>query len=834
MKPGHSIPKRLLMRKFLFVLLFTPLLMQAQPPAKDSSKAPLRINKPYPIQYGIKAIRERKGRLIISPAKTKWLSIGGNYTFSAAARSVNTIPSLQDQYVQGQSSNGSLVWQGPETNQVFSYGPSVQDLEYDGSPYPYDINGKLVPTGAGDGKRAASYNNGIFRMGHMTGHYLTLQANIKRTYSIPLWAFSLKAGANAETTVIPDNRNTSHSIFTSAERYLQKFSIAGSYSNFSSRFSNDNSNGFLNRVYQNALQTPVSYSNAQGPTLVTGGQRAYSSQADNPWFLLKDNGHFASRVQQTGNLSLQKKQGYLTFGVITTLDAVDDNSNQSLQAGTASFPAGLVYTRRQNDDHYSSNAYLAYRIRYDDYAFSSTAKLNYIYNDEDVKIYYPAGVHAYHRSSSDASFIFNSTYDGYDINAGFNAGNKFYMSNTSLRNKFFLPELSGFIASHNLLDYHLNAKLAASYTSFCSEPPINHSLSAFMLTQLTPQEAFRFIPFTEVRTFASLSPMQHREFTSWIQLDFDRFVSLHADFSIRNTKDNTFPVYENNQLVVKNIADTRYKGVELQLQFNNANRKPRKISTSNSISFYKFSNTVTRVQDGYDNHPIAGFYTIYKALVKGQPVGLIMGNSFLRDAANNVLIGPDGFPLVNDQLSVIGNPTPDYTLKFSHLATWKAFSVNIDWEYRKGGDIWNGTAAALDYYGRSTATAVQRNITGYVFAGKLQNGGQNQIPVAFYDAALPVGQNRWVRYGYTGVAASYIQKGDNIRIHTLSLAYDIKIKKYLQRIKLTAYAQNLLLWSAYKGADPNQLLYDQPGSGGLDFFNLPSTKTYGASASIQF
>ncbi|HXB92055.1 MAG TPA: hypothetical protein VNU72_07195, partial [Puia sp.] len=114
------------------------------------------------------------------------------------------------------------------------------------------------------------------------------------------------------------------------------------------------------------------------------------------------------------------------------------------------------------------------------------------------------------------------------------------------------------------------------------------------------------------------------------------------------------------------------------------------------------------------------------------------------------------------------------------------------------------------------------------------SGGKNNIPVAFYDPALPVNQNRWVRYGITGVATSYIQKGDNIRIHTLSLARDIRIKKYLQRIRLTAYAQNLLLWSAYKGGDPNQLLYDQPGSGGLDFFNLPSTKTFGTSASLQF
>jgi len=771
------------------LLLFTPLLIHAQQ---------LRIKQPYLYQSPVKAVRERKGNLTITPARTKWLSIGGNYTFSAGARSVNTTPSLQNQYVQG-----------PGSNDVFSYGPPIQGL-------------------------TTPYDNSIFRTGYSTSHSVTLLANIKRAYSTPLWAFSLKAGANAETTFIQDNRNTSHNISMSAERYLGKFSIMGSYSHFSSRFSNDNSNGFLHRVYQNALQTPVSFSNAQSPTLSTGGQRAYSSQADNPWFLLKDNGHFAHRLQRTGNLSLQKKQGDLTFGVITTLDAVDDNSNQSLKPGTASFPAGLIYTRRQSDDHYSSNAWLAYRISYNDYAFSSTARLNYTYNNEEVRVSYPADRYSWRRSSSDASFTFNSTYGRNNINAGFNAGNKFYTSGTSLHDKFFLPELSGFITFLNLFDYRLEAKLATSFTSFCSEPPVNHTLSAFMLTQLAPQEASRFMPFGEVRTFNNLSPMQHREFTSWLQLDLRRTITLHADFSIRNTQNNVFPAYENNQLVVKNMADTRYKSFELQLQVNSPYRNSKKISIANSISFFKFSNTVTHVRDGYDHHPIAGFSTVYKALVKGQPVGVIMGNSYLRDAANNVLIGQDGFPLVNNQPSIIGNPTPDYTLRFSHTAAWKAFSINIDWEYRKGGDMWNGTAAVLDYYGRSEVTGTQRNITGYVFTGKLQNNVQNHIPVAFYDAALPVSQNRWVRYGYTGVAASYIQKGDNIRIHTLSLAYDIRIKKYIQQIRLTAYTHNLLLWSACKGADPNQLLYDQPGSGGLDFFNLPSTKTYGASASIQF
>ena len=71
------------MRNFLSVLLFMPLLLQAQ--------QQLLLNKPYHAPYQIKTIRERNGRLTLLPAKTKWLNIGGNYNLSTAANFANTL-----------------------------------------------------------------------------------------------------------------------------------------------------------------------------------------------------------------------------------------------------------------------------------------------------------------------------------------------------------------------------------------------------------------------------------------------------------------------------------------------------------------------------------------------------------------------------------------------------------------------------------------------------------------------------------------------------------------------------------------------------------------------
>lgn len=700
------------MRYLLSVLLLAPLLARTQQPVSpvisadylaliktdtlaakpNPTIAPItqfQIRQPYTSSGNILKIRSRNGELLIQPAATKWLTFGGNYTVSTGTSSVNK--------------------------------PT------------------LVPP----------FDNDIFRTGYSTSHSISLQANLKRNNWTPLWQFALKAGTTNETAVIPDNTNTARNLGFTAERDIKKFSITTGYTWFSSHFSNDNSTGFLNRAYQNALFT------------------SFSPHDGNPWTTLANNGHFAARTQQTGQLSLHKNQGHLTFGISNTLDAVNDTSNLSLPPGTPSFPTGLIYTRRDNDRHLSSDGYLSWKLDAFNSNFTSTTRLNYIFNDEKTGISYPANNYAYHRSGADAAATINTDYSGRDFDAGLHLGAKTFSSTTSPHPSFFLPEISGYLSSWKMFDYFVNAKLAASFTTFYSEPAIDHSYAPFMLTRLAPQDASRFAPTTEVQTFNGLSPMEHREFTSSLELRSSYFLSLRAGYTVRDTKDNVFPTYDNNTLTLKNLADTRYRDFELQFKINSKYNYRNHLSFTNSLSFNKYTDIVTRIEDGYDGYPIAGFSTVYKALLKGSPVGMIMA-----DNANN-------------RPTVIGNPTPGYTLKFTHLAQWGPLSFNLDWEYRKGGDVWNGTAAFL-------------------------------------------------RDDYAGPASAYIQKADNIRINTLALAYDVKVNSYLQKIRLTIYAQNLLLWSAYRGADPSQLLYDQTGSNGLDFFNLPSTKTFGAGASFQF
>ena len=73
-----------------------------------------------------------------------------------------------------------------------------------------------------------------------------------------------------------------------------------------------------------------------------------------------------------------------------------------------------------------------------------------------------------------------------------------------------------------------------------------------------------------------------------------------------------------------------------------------------------------------------------------------------------------------------------------------------------------------------------------------------------------------------------------LRISMISVSWKTSLRKYLQQLTMSLYINNLLIWSPYKGADPSQLLYEQSGSQGLDFFNLPAMRTAGFKMAIQF
>jgi hypothetical protein len=791
----------------------------------------LQLKNGFLPQAPVRHIKIINDQVRISPQLTRYFTIMGTYNGTVAIKTHNRLPELQSAYAQGRSDNGTLVWRGPETGELFSYGPALHSLEYDGSNYPYDPHGKLVPAGTGNGQQASGYDNSIFRTAITHAHLLKLRTALIR-YGKRTWNLDLKLGKSNEDNIVRENKSSSGTFGADLGTAVKWLTVKGSYLYSQQQRSTANRNGLLNRAYQYAMLTPASFNNA-GDYTIGNGQRSYASNADNPWFLLKDNGNSYRSTDQNARLSIDLNTNNLQLLVNQSYQHIAERTLEKYKPGTTAWIDGMYTDRNKSDMNYLLQSQATYDID-DSYEFNAGLALYYTYNNAHTRIgYQPDNIrYDYQRSSHDIflNFITDVPFDNGEVKI--DIGNKAYFSNTATESNLFLPAVDARVTFTDLAP-RLSMELSSSYHVVNSELPVNRSLAYTNLLQYTAQQASHYRPVTEVSGYKDLSPIRHKEWAAKVNLTYSDLFIFSGNVYIRNIRNDVFPLYRGGMLQLKNMADMQNKGLELSLQTFERSIGST-IRMESTLSFFTYRNKVTRVNDGYNYTPIAGFSNVHKSLIEGQPLGVIVGSTYVTDGAGHTVIGDDGFPLVDPQPQIIGNPIPDFVMKFNNTLRWKKLSLQTDLEWKKGAETWNGTQAALDYYGRSAGTAAQRNISNYVFDGVLQNGHVNDIPVSFYDARLPVESNRWTRYGLPGVASSYIQKADYLRLNAVNLTYRLNFKKNNQVVLLSTYVNNILLWSPYKGADPDQLLFDQTNTTGLDFFNLPAVKTYGFNVSYQF
>jgi hypothetical protein len=242
---------------------------------------------------------------------------------------------------------------------------------------------------------------------------------------------------------------------------------------------------------------------------------------------------------------------------------------------------------------------------------------------------------------------------------------------------------------------------------------------------------------------------------------------------------------------------------------------------------------VKKLNAGGDRIALAGFQTISQNLIEGQPYGVLFGTRYLRNDQGSLVIGDDGFPLVDPEPGVLGNPNPDWMMGVENSISFKGITLRFLLDTKHGGVVWNGTKNSIDYYGTSKSTEVQREVKDYLFEGVNVNGEPNSVTVDFVDPSKDVTQNRWTRYGIAGVAEEAIEDASWVRMRELSLSYEfgdnINLPLGIRRINVAFSGRNLFLFTKYSGIDPDTSLTGTSTGVGLDYFNLPNTRSYGFS-----
>ena len=229
--------------------------------------------------------------------------------------------------------------------------------------------------------------------------------------------------------------------------------------------------------------------------------------------------------------------------------------------------------------------------------------------------------------------------------------------------------------------------------------------------------------------------------------------------------------------------------------------------------------------------------------MEGYPMGLFYGYKIKRIIPQ----GETGLPLVEggdpgtegqfdyydlngnglideEDQTIIGNPNPKFTYGFGLNVQAGRFTLNANFTGSYGNDIFN-----INYAPETDTYTSTRNI----------------LRPAYYEAWTPENPDtKFPALGkirqddYKKLSDFYIEDGSYLRLASISLTYNIPIKKGSRIFKgasVGVSGGNLYVWTRYQGWDPDVNSYGTNiRKMGVDSGSYPSSKTYSMDIKLTF
>jgi len=252
-------------------------------------------------------------------------------------------------------------------------------------------------------------------------------------------------------------------------------------------------------------------------------------------------------------------------------------------------------------------------------------------------------------------------------------------------------------------------------------------------------------------------------------------------------------------------------------------------------NFTAFENTVESLPEGTNEIVYAGFTDLGNFAIAGEPLGVIKGSYIQRDDQGRPLVDATGQYVFSTDQQIIGDPNPDWNATLINTFSWKELSLNVEFQYQQGGDIYSGTARALLARGISTDTDFERRLS-FILPGVVAgtDGQPNTTQIAATDLYFN-------NLGF-GPSEMAIYDATHIRLNELSLSYSLP-KSLLANTpfgNITVTASGYNLWfEAFNfpdgiNFDPNVLGTGVGNGQGFEFLNAPTSRRYGGSVRLTF
>ena len=590
----------------------------------------------------------------------------------------------------------------------------------------------------------------------------------------------------------------------------------------------------VNRVY-GSFTADWTHSKWLNASLIIGADFTSDSR--------KQNFELGSRTRSTGYVSLTQYNSFLTDAILNISggDAITDKLNLNYLVSANAFDR----TRSALNSNGSNFAFQG---------FVNLANASNIAGSESFLRTTQMGFVGQIEMDWDSTFYLTlAARQDYDSRLGvpgreFNAGDfSFVYPAASL--SILLSEL---LPQSDALSF---AKIRASWAQVGGPPPFAYlTTSGYSITSVGDGWGDSLSwPIQGVTGFEIDSILGNSELTSELTeeiefgIDFRFFnnrIGLDVAYYERKMTDAilnaSLPPSTGYNNVWLNSGRMTGRGVEATLNLGIV--ESENFSWNSQINFTSNENIVEELAPGLDKLFLAGFSSAGSYLIAGNQYGAVVGGTYLRTGSggpnDDGLNIPEGDVVINDDASsneygfqavdpvqrAIGNPNPDFILGWNNQIKLGPVNVGFLLDWREGGDMLNGVAWALSFFGRSQLTADTRTEAPTPIPGVLPDGSPNNIPVVrdqyYYQSSVG---------GFGSVWEQFVQDGGWIRLREVSLGYDIPLSSigidFIDSANLSVVGRNLWYSTDYNGVDPETSLTGVGNGQGVDYFNMPATRS---------
>ncbi|QKZ13198.1 SusC/RagA family TonB-linked outer membrane protein [Spirosoma sp. KUDC1026] len=307
-----------------------------------------------------------------------------------------------------------------------------------------------------------------------------------------------------------------------------------------------------------------------------------------------------------------------------------------------------------------------------------------------------------------------------------------------------------------------------------------------------------------------------------------------------------------------NSGSMRNRGIELILRATPV--KTNKFSWDMNLNFSANRNKILSLRDGLTEVNYASQFgysssTVTMRLVPGYAYGNLYGRSYQRyyenaadanvspvlDRDRPIVIGANGFPVINTTQKILGNSQPKWIGGFNNTLRYGNFTLTALFDARVGQDRYNQLSNFFSAFGIAKYTE-DRNDTK-VFEGVLANGTPNTKAVWLGQGKGPDGvdyTNGFYRNVHRGVSENFIEDASWVRLRSAGLTYSLPVSLFqktsvFKSASVSVTGNNLALWTKYTGYDP-ETSSTNSGSNidGFTGFTYPAVRSFLFTLNLGF